>query len=177
MMRIRYQKILELATEHDFQKLAKRAKHPRERTRFLAFAHLQRGKTVLEVTDLLFVTRQAIYEWLRSYEIQGLKGLYEQGGRGRKAALRLEEREAFRNAVLRLQEGRAGGRINGHDILKMMEKEFNIRCTQRSIYNHLKKAKLVWITSRSKHPKTSPEIQEDFKKNSEKKSWNGCPQT
>jgi len=169
-MRARYQTILKLAQEHDLARLAKHAKHPREKTRFLAFAHLQKGKSVLEVSELLFITRQAIYEWMRAYESNGIQGLYEQGGRGRKSDLPTQEREAFRKAVLKLQEGRSGGRINGKDILKMMEKDFGIKCTQRSVYNHLKNAKLVWISSRSKHPKTDEEIQEAFKKTSEKKS-------
>ena len=151
--------------DHDFSLLAKRSRHPRERMRLLALAHLKDGKSVIEAARAIKVTRNAVYTWLRAFRDKGLDGLKEKGGRGAKLKLPVSEHEAFRKAVLKLQENRPGGRIKGEDILELMQKEFGITCTTRSVYNHLKRANIVWVSARSKHPKSDPEVQESYKKN------------
>ena len=151
--------------DYTFAKLAKRCKHPREKIRLLAFAHLRDGKSVQEAAKAVKVTRNAIYTWLRSFRKKKLNGLKEAGGRGAKLCLPISEYETFRQAVLKLQNERPGGRLKGKDILNMMQAEFGLRCTIRSVYNHLKRANLVWVSARSKHPKSDSEKQGSFKKN------------
>jgi len=50
--------------EHDFEQLAKRTAHPRERIRLLAFAHLKDGKTVQQTADAVKIRRNSIYSVL-----------------------------------------------------------------------------------------------------------------
>lgn len=150
---------------YDFVKLAKSCHNPREQMRLLAFVHLKEGKTVKEVAAIVKVSRNAVYVWLRRFRNKSIEGLKEIGGRGAKSKLPLSEHEAFRQAVLRLQEARSGGRIKGSDILELMEIKFGITCTKRSVYNHLKRANLVWVSARAKHPKGDLAKQEVFKKN------------
>ena len=76
------------------------------------------------------------------------------------------EEGAFRKAVLDLQDKKKGGRIKGTDILKLMEEKFSVRCSLKSVYNALRRIDLVWISGRSKHPKSDPKAQEAFKKTS-----------
>ena len=80
-----------------------------------------------------------------------------------------EHLEAFRLAVLELQEKKAGGRVRGKDILELMQTKYGIDPTLKTVYNTLKRADLVWITGRSIHPKADLEKQEAFKKTSESK--------
>ena len=150
---------------YNFSNLSKICAHPRERIRLLAFAHLQDGKTVQEAADAVKVSRNAVYVWLRRFRKDQVQGLKEQGGRGPKLKLLISEHEAFRKAVLELQENRSGGRVKGRDILRLMKEQFNITCTERSVYNHLKRANFVWVSARSKHPKGDILKQEEFKKN------------
>ena len=100
----------------------------------------------------------------------GLTGLKEKPGRGKKPLIPDSDREAFRAAVIELQMKRPGGCINGNDVLHLMQEKYGITCSVRSAYNHLKRAALVWITARSRHPKADQERQEVFKKNFEAKS-------
>jgi len=154
---------------YDFITLSRRCKNPRERIRMLALAHLKEGKSVKEAASILKVSRNAVYVWLRHFLSKGIEGLQEMGGRGAKLKLPLSEHEAFRQAVIDLQKNRHGGRVKGGDILQLMETRFGVTCTKRSVYNYLKRANLVWVSARSKHPKGDSVKQEEFKKNSKRK--------
>lgn len=151
--------------DHDFSSLYKSALHPRERIRFLAFVHLQDGKRPSEVADIVRVSRNTIYRWLRSFQANGVSGLREQPGRGKKPLIPDSERAAFRQSVEDLQASRSGGCITGKDVLQLMREKYKVECSLKSAYNHLKRASLVWISARSKHPKSDTEQQEEFKKN------------
>lgn len=155
--------------EQDFITLFKSASHPREKTRFLAFSHLQNGKKPREVAELLHTTRNTIYVWIRKFLSCGIEGLKEKPGRGNKPLIPNSETEAFRQSVINLQSGRSGGVITGKDVLDLMREKYGVECSLKSAYNHLKRASLVWISARSKHPNTDLAAQEDFKKNSKKK--------
>lgn len=156
-------------TEQNFITLFKSASHPREKNRFLAFSHLQNGKNPKEVAELLHTTRNTIYVWIRKFLSYGIDGLKEKSGRGKKPLIPNSETEAFRQAVIELQSGRSGGVIIGKDVLALMREKYGVECSLKSAYNHLKRASLVWISARSKHPNADFAAQEDFKKNSKKK--------
>lgn len=154
---------------HDFIKLYKSAKHPREKNRFLALSHFKEDKTPREIAELLRVTRNTVYTWIRNFKTHGIDGIKEKPGRGKKSFIPDSETSAFRSAVLELQEGRSGGVIIGKDVLQLMKDKYGIKCSLKSAYNHLKRARLVWISARSRHPNANPEAQEEFKKNFAKK--------
>lgn len=59
-----------------------------------------------------------------------------------------------------------GGRLMGKDIQKYVKDNFGVNYNVRNIYHLMKKLNIVWITSRSKHPKQDLEAQNNFKKNS-----------
>lgn len=155
--------------QYDFDKLAKTEGSPRERRRFMAFAHLREGKTFTEVAASVRVKLRSLMRWVKRFRTKGLEGLKDKAGRGAKSLIPSEHRAAFRQAVLELQEKRTGGRIRGKDILELMQTKYGIDPTLKTVYNTLKKADLVWITGRSIHPNADLEAQEAFKKTSETK--------
>lgn len=67
-----------------------------------------------------------------------------------------------------MQANRKGGCIRGRDVLTLMKEKLGINCSLDTDYESLKRANFVWITSRSKHPNSSQEDLEDFKKNRRK---------
>ena len=107
--------------------------------------------------------------WVKRFRTEGLEGLKDKTGRGAKPLIPSEHRAAFRQAVLKLQAGRTGGRIRGRDILELMQTKYGIDPTLKTVYNTLKRADLVWITGRSIHPKADLKTQEALKKTSETK--------
>ena len=153
--------------QYDFDKLAKTEGNPRERRRFLAFAHIREGKTFTEIAVAIRVKLRTLMNWVKQFKNEGIEGLKDKTGRGAKPFLPEEHRLAFRQAVLELQKNKAGGRIRGSDVLELMRTKYGVDPSLRTVYDTLKKAKLVWITGRSIHPKADLEAQETFKKTSE----------
>ena len=166
-MRGRKSKPLESLSQYHFEDLLKTQGNPRERRRYLAFAHLQDGKSFTEAAMMVKVQLRTLMNWVQNFRKQGIEGLRDLPGRGAKPHLSEEALEAFRKSVLELQAGRQGGRIKGRDILKLMEERFGVHSSRSSMYDTLRRADLVWITGRSQHPKANIEAQEAFKKTSD----------
>ena len=150
---------------HDFIKLANTTGTFRERRRFLAFAHIQRGERLSSIAKMLMVHPRTLSAWIMKFRKQGIDGLKEKSGRGRKSVIPPEEYTAFQSAVEELQKNRNGGRVRRQDIQKMIETRYNVHVPNSTVYAILKRSGLVWITGRSRHPKANCQLQEDFKKN------------
>ena len=107
--------------QYDFDKLAKTEGSPRERRRFLAFAHLREGKTFTETAAFVRVQLRSLMRWIKRFRMEGFEGLKDKPGRGKKPLILPEHQAAFRQSVLELQEKKVGGRIRGRDILELMK--------------------------------------------------------
>jgi transposase len=153
----------------DFFQLAKKESHPKTHIRFLALGHLQSGKTKKEVAHMFQISLTALRKWLLRFLTGGVDGLRPKAGRGRKRKLLPEQEEEFRQQVEQLQENRDGGRIRGQDVQVLLKEKFCIDHALPSVYHVLERCGLSWISARSKHPKSDPVAQEEFKKNSKRK--------
>ena len=154
--------------EHNFGGLAKREPNARVRLRLIGLAHLRDGNTVTETAKMCRVQRSTIYDWLDRFEHGGIEALQDREGRGCKPKLPRSQHQAFKEAVLELQNCRPGGRIKGLDVMNLMQEKLGIECSLDTVYRALARVDLVWISARSKHPMTDPVAQDTFKKSSEK---------
>lgn len=152
--------------KEDFKDQARHASDNRECIRLLGLRFLQKGLSETEVANLLDVHPQAVYKWLCRYKQSGVDSLKDQGGRGRKNTLTDEQEQEFKKAVLKLQDQREGGRIVGRDIKEMLKNDFGVECAYSTVYALLHRVGLSWISGRTRHPKSDPEVQESFKKTS-----------
>ena len=114
--------------------------------RFLAMVHVQDGKSFNEVARMIKVEPRTISVWVSKFRANGITGLKETSGRGRKPLLAPDKYERFRARVEKLKKERFGGRIRGKDIGQLLEKKFGISPAKSCVYNILRKAGLVWIT-------------------------------
>lgn len=153
----------------NFFQLAKGEPHPRVRIRLIALGHLQSGKTKTEVTDMFQITFPTLRSWILRFIAEGLKGLKEKKRKGRKRKLSTLQEENFCQQVEELQQNRQGGRIRGQDIQVLLKEKFYADYALPSVYHVLERCGLSWISARSKHPKSNPHAQEEFKKNFKKK--------
>jgi len=58
----------------------------------------------------------------------------------------------------------SGGRLNAQVLVSYIAQEFELNYCVSNVYRLLHQLGFSWITSRSRHPKQSDEIQENFKK-------------
>jgi len=154
--------------QYDFDKLSKTQGNSRERKRYLAFAHINDGKSFTEAAAAIRVELRTLMNWVKRFRDEGIEGLKDRPGRGAKPYLSEDARSAFKQSVLELQQNRPGGRIRGSDVLALMKEKYHVEPALSTVYNTLKRADLVWITGRSIHPTADLAAQDDFKKNSEK---------
>ena len=168
-MRGRKAEKIEGLDKHDFDKLANQTKFPRERRRFLAFAHIKEGVSFSEAAKMVRVIPRTVIVWVAAFRKKGLDGLREKPGRGTKPYIPENKQGEFKEAVVELQKQRQGGRIRGEDIRNLIEEKYGKRPCKTGVYNSLKRAGLVWITGRSQHPKSDEKAQATFKKNSNQK--------
>lgn len=143
----------------DFFQLAKRESNPRTRIRLLALGHLRAGKTKLEVINMFQIVFPTLREWLLRFIAEGIDGLKDKRGRGRKRKLSAEQEEDFRQQIEYLQKSREGGRVRGQDVQVLLKEKFCIDHALPSVYHVLERCGLSWISARSKHPKSDPVVQ------------------
>jgi transposase len=156
-------------TEHNFIKLAKTEKNARQRIRWLAFAHIAEGKSFSETARIVKVLPRTVITWVSKFRNDGIEGLKEQRGRGRKRSIEERYEKAIGVAVEEMQRKKEGGRIRGGDVHRMIELRYGINLSNGSLYRVLHRAGLSWMTGRSQHPQADVEKQEGFKKTLKKK--------
>jgi transposase len=150
--------------EEDLVTLSKTEPIAQIRIRYIGLSHIQDGSTIGSVAKMLRVDARSVTNWISRYKKGGLEALKNQKGRGVKRRLPKEIESNFRDFINKKQEERKGGRLLGEDIRKILNDKFDATCSLTTTYDTLKRAGMSWITSRSRHPKQSDEVQELFKK-------------
>lgn len=149
--------------DYDFALLAKTETNPKTRIRLLALAHIKDGATIKDTASYIKVGRVAIGEWVKRFKQKGLDGITPRY-KGKTKTISEVQLQELKQFVLSKSIKRNGGRLTGDDIRLYIQGTFGINYSLTHIYRLLKQLDIVWITSRSRHPKQSQEVQDDFKK-------------
>lgn len=75
-----------------------------------------------------------------------------------------KEKQTLSLYIKTQSQSETGGRLTGESIQTYINANFGIDYHPNAIYKLLKSIGFSWITSRSRHPKQSDEVQEAFKK-------------
>lgn len=161
---------------YDFARLAKNEKDPRTRVRLLGLQMFKEGNFFNAIGKALGVEYATIKAWLKRFAKNGLEGLNDLPGKGQKPRFPMDKKDQLAKEIELLQQQKNGGRITGHDIQKHLLTQWSVSYTLNGVYNLLDKCGIVWITGRSKHPKSNLIEQEEFKKNSKVRSSQCCLQ-
>ena len=151
--------------KNDFLSVYKVERNARIKIKLLALHHLQTGKDLTEVADIVLYNRNTIKSWLSMFIDFNYEGLIEREGRGRYPRLPPAEEENFKIFLDKLQESRKGGRVIAQDIQYLLIDKFNCNYSISGVYTLLDRLNIVWISGRSKHPKHSQEVTDQFKAN------------
>ena len=125
---------------------------------------LFKGSKVSNISETIGVNRRTVNDWINYFIEFGIDRLRDKGNGGRKSPIFKKESQ-FKEEVLKMQNERSGGRVIAKDIQKMLKEKFGVDRSTDRVYDYLKKVRLVWISSRSKHPKSSIIKQQEFKEN------------
>ncbi|WDE06375.1 IS630 family transposase [Thalassomonas viridans] len=148
----------------DFKSLARHEKNAQKRIRLLALAHFKEGMNRTEISKLLKVSRTSVNKWVAGFLSQGIDGLSAKPQPGRPPLLSAAQLQQIAKLVEQEANKDSGGRLKGSDINEFIKQEFGVIYEPSHVYRLLKKMGFSWITSRSKHPKQSDQVQESFKK-------------
>lgn len=149
--------------EFDFKLEYKNERNPVIKIKFLALHHLQSGMLLKDVANVILYDESAIRRWIRSFIDFDYEGLIEREGRVSKPRLPCEQEEIFKIELDLLHEEKNGGRITVDDIQLLLLNKFDCNYSRSGIYTLLDRINIVWISGRSKHPKSSQETMELFK--------------
>jgi transposase len=149
--------------EFDFKSEYKRERNPLVKIKFQALHHIQSGKLLKDVADIVLYDEQAIRSWVRRFVAYDYEGLIEKKGRGQKPRLPKDKEDEFKVALDDLHESKNGGRVSVEDIQKLLADDFDCNYSRSGVYTLLDRINIVWISGRSKHPKHSQDAIENFK--------------
>ena len=140
----------------DFAGLAKKEKNGRARIRLIALSHLQRGISHRKTAKMLQVSHLSIQIWVNKFRKSGLEGLKDKmSNAGRHQMLPKDKEKEFKELVLKAQKNLTGGRLIGDDIIELIKKKYGITYSSSGVYYLMERINLVWISSRSQHPKSN----------------------
>lgn len=150
--------------KHDFLKIMKKTKHGRNRIRLLAMHHIQLGKSLKMVSKIVQSHWVTVQKWLKRFKDHGFDGLYESKRSGAPRKIQKREDKFISETLSTLSTAKTGGYTTGKEIHKILIDKYSVQCSLKTIYNALHRLNFSWITSRSIHPKSNIETQEQYKK-------------
>lgn len=134
------------------------------RLRLLAVSHFKSGKNKAEIARMLNISRRIVNEWVGKYLSKGISALESKRPTGRPSYLTEQEKQTLSLYIKAQSQSDMGGRLTGESIRSYINANFDVDYHPNAIYKLLKSIGFSWITSRSRHPKQSDEVQETFKK-------------
>lgn len=159
--------------------LSRKENNARKRMRLLAVSMFFAGETRSNIAKRLNTARASVNKWVSNYLAEGLDALDNKTIQGRPSRLSASQKEEIAKYIKDFASQEHGGRLTGEDIATYIYQEFQIQYHPDHIYRLLKKLGFSWITSRSRHPKQDPNVQDAFKKlpfgNDPSHSWPPTP--
>ena len=136
---------------------------PKIKIKLLALHHVQFGLSPAEVSKMVLAKEKTLPSWIDALVEFDYEGLIEREGRGRKPRLPPEKEEDFKIELDKMQVSFQGGRITAKNIKQLLINSIVI--IQIVDYRLLDLLYIVWISGRSKDPKSSEEAILAFKEN------------
>jgi transposase len=125
------------------------------------------GQTAPEIVPQTLISKRQVYAWVARYNAEGIDGLDDREGRGRKGPLDAAQGRAL---VARLRAGptEADGvcAFAGEDVRRILRDELGVVRSLQAVYDLLHRLGFEPLRPRPRHPRADAEEQEAFKKSS-----------
>jgi transposase len=142
----------------DIEGAYKRESDGKVKIRLHAIWKLRQGSTAKEVSSSTGYSHSAILKWLGRYKTEGISGLYDKSGRGRKCDLTSGEIAELRDMALNGELPTLGKAAD------VIENRYGLSYTQSGLWRLFDREGFSWKVPRKKHVKGDPDKQKAFKK-------------
>lgn len=143
--------------------------------RLYAVYQVSLGKSSRKVEELYNTSFKQITNWVHRFENEGIEGLRDKPGRGRKSLLTQEQLDELRNILLHQSPVDYGFNTEtwtGPMIQDQIKKKFGVEYKKAQVYNIIKKLGFTYQKGKQTYPEASQEAKDEFsealKKNSPK---------
>ncbi len=155
-------------TPSELRAAAGRVKDGRVARRMLAIALVLEGVDRKSAAESCGMDRQTLRDWVHRYNSEGLAGLANRGGGGRKPRLTPTQKAKLAAWVEAGPDPERDGVVRWRcvDLKRRIETEFGVQLHERTVGKYLSGLGFRRLSVRPQHPKNDPAAQEAFKKTS-----------
>ena len=123
------------------------------------------GWTATEIAMAVGLARRTCQLWIQRYNEEGVNGLYDREGRGRRSPLTAEQEEQVRRRIEKgpLPKDKVCA-LRGADIKNILENEFEVCRSLSAVYDLLHRLGYSCLQPRPEHYRSDPELREAFKR-------------
>ena len=163
-------RIAEHHTEKELQDFAKQQNDARLRVQLQAIVLATQKRPAPDIAKALGHGRRTVQQWVHDYNVGGIDGLADKRG-GNHRYLSEEQEDQLRQ---RLDAGATTGdgvcSLRAADVGTILQKEFGKLYKPSGVYDLLHRLGYSYLCPRPRHPQSSVEAQEAFKKTSSSRS-------
>ena len=141
--------------------------------RLYAVYQVSLGKPSRELEVLYNTSFKQILNWVSRFEQEGIEGLRDKSGRGRKSKMTSSQQERLKVLVLEdspLDYGYNTATWNGPLLIDWLKNNLGISYKRAQIYNVLKSLGLSYQKAKGFYPESNKDAQETFKEELKKTS-------
>lgn len=149
-----------------------KAPNARSARRMLAIALVLEGADRETAAKTCGMDRQTLRDWVHRYNAEGLAGLENRKPPGPRRLLSAERQAELAALVEKGPDADKDGVVRWRrvDLKRRIKEMFGVEMHERTVGKQLRSLGYVRLSVRPQHPKADEQAQEEFKKNSRKKS-------
>jgi len=153
-------------TAEDIKELIKKDERYGMGIRLYAVYQVAKGQSSRKLEDCYNTSFKQITNWVHRFENEGLEGLKDKKGRGRKDKLTLSQKQEIKFLLKNESPEKFGfntGTWTGPLLIRWIKKEFKIEYKKAQIYNIIKALGFSYQKGKGVFPEADNAKQEDFK--------------
>ncbi len=124
-------------TQRMLQRLYRQSRHHQVRQRAHCILLSSQDYSIAQLMEIFSVSRKTLYNWFNHWEAQGVLGLYDRPGRGRKKTFSSEQAEQIRQWVQQSPR-------QLKQVVQKVQEEWGIAISTKTIKRVLKAVRMSW---------------------------------
>jgi transposase len=157
--------VVEGATPEEIHNLLRKDEKYMVGVRLYAVYQVSQGKISRDLEYLYDVSFKSIYNWVHAFNVNGVEGLKDKPGRGRRSRLEQEELQALKTLITNeepVQYGYNTSTWTGPILIDFVEKKYDVKYKKAQIYNIMKSLGLSFQKAKGTYPEKDEKKREEF---------------